>query len=279
MALMQVGSGEHNSRVTVPGDTGVLKLELELLLETQRAASSVSSHSDFYNWLQNDVSLFIPHQTLLATWGNFQSRNLQYDLSSSIPGLNTRNFRDIIEFEPAVTQLFERGQGNSRNWYILKNFRETMALRGIGKDSRFFRTATADISALLVYTMRNERDNHDCVYVFSLLEDNLDVDPLIFDLLMPHVDATLRRIKCLPEAELNCGKSVIAPSNRLSAREHEVMEWVSAGKSNQEIGGILDISHNTVKNHLKRIFNKMGVTARSQAVHDHMVLIAKADKV
>jgi DNA-binding CsgD family transcriptional regulator len=45
-----------------------------------------------------------------------------------------------------------------------------------------------------------------------------------------------------------------------------VLLWVSQGKSNEKIGTILSISHNTVKNHLKRIFKEMGVTARSQAV-------------
>jgi len=41
---------------------------------------------------------------------------------------------------------------------------------------------------------------------------------------------------------------------------------VRAGKTNQEIGDILFISQNTVKSHLKRIFTKLNVTTRAQAV-------------
>jgi DNA-binding CsgD family transcriptional regulator len=41
---------------------------------------------------------------------------------------------------------------------------------------------------------------------------------------------------------------------------------VKSGKTNFEIGMILSISPNTVKNHLKRIFQKLDVTCRAQAV-------------
>ena len=44
------------------------------------------------------------------------------------------------------------------------------------------------------------------------------------------------------------------------------MGWVCSGKTNDEIGSILDISTFTVKNHLQRIFKKIDVVNRSQAV-------------
>jgi DNA-binding CsgD family transcriptional regulator len=52
----------------------------------------------------------------------------------------------------------------------------------------------------------------------------------------------------------------------LSEREHEILHWVKSGKTNFEIGMILTISPNTVKNHLKRIFQKLDVSCRAQAV-------------
>ncbi len=52
----------------------------------------------------------------------------------------------------------------------------------------------------------------------------------------------------------------------LSAREREVHHWLSLGKSNEEIGIILGISHHTVKNHLERIFQKLGVHNRFEAI-------------
>ena len=55
-------------------------------------------------------------------------------------------------------------------------------------------------------------------------------------------------------------------SARLSEREHEVMHWVGCGKTNLEIGMILGISQFTVKNHLQRIFRKIDVRNRAQAI-------------
>ncbi len=51
----------------------------------------------------------------------------------------------------------------------------------------------------------------------------------------------------------------------LTSREREVHYWLSKGKSNDEIGIILGISPHTVKNHLERVFRKLGVENRYAA--------------
>jgi DNA-binding NarL/FixJ family response regulator len=52
----------------------------------------------------------------------------------------------------------------------------------------------------------------------------------------------------------------------LSARETEVLRLVGRGLTNADIGRELFISEATVKTHLLRIFNKLGVTDRTAAV-------------
>lgn len=52
----------------------------------------------------------------------------------------------------------------------------------------------------------------------------------------------------------------------LTGREVEILEWVQEGKSNQEIGLILNISPLTVKNHVQKILRKLNVRNRAQAV-------------
>jgi DNA-binding NarL/FixJ family response regulator len=45
-----------------------------------------------------------------------------------------------------------------------------------------------------------------------------------------------------------------------------VLKWVAKGMSNVEIGRTLFISEATVKTHLLRVFNKLGVSDRTAAV-------------
>jgi LuxR family maltose regulon positive regulatory protein len=52
----------------------------------------------------------------------------------------------------------------------------------------------------------------------------------------------------------------------LSARELEILGLIAAGRSNQEIGARLYLALDTVKGHNRRIFDKLGVQRRTEAV-------------
>ena len=52
----------------------------------------------------------------------------------------------------------------------------------------------------------------------------------------------------------------------LSPREREILMRIAAGRTNIEIGRDLFISEKTVRNHVTRIFEKLGVRSRAQAI-------------
>ena len=58
---------------------------------------------------------------------------------------------------------------------------------------------------------------------------------------------------------------MLAAQHGLTAREAEVLLWISRGKQNREISDILQISPRTVNKHLEQIFEKMGVENRASA--------------
>jgi len=51
----------------------------------------------------------------------------------------------------------------------------------------------------------------------------------------------------------------------LTPREIELLSWLAQGKSNKEIGIILNISLHTVTKHLEHIYTKIGVCSRTGA--------------
>jgi DNA-binding NarL/FixJ family response regulator len=52
----------------------------------------------------------------------------------------------------------------------------------------------------------------------------------------------------------------------LSPRERDILQGIADGKTNVEIGRQLFISEKTVRNHITRIFEKLGVQSRAQAI-------------
>ena len=55
----------------------------------------------------------------------------------------------------------------------------------------------------------------------------------------------------------------------LSPRECEVLELLASGQSNKEMARTLSISPNTVKTHIARVYEKLEVDRRIQAIGKH----------
>lgn len=58
---------------------------------------------------------------------------------------------------------------------------------------------------------------------------------------------------------------ILSAELSLTQRQAQVVHWVAEGKSNDEIATILGCSINTVKMHLKDIFQRLGVPNRAAA--------------
>lgn len=64
---------------------------------------------------------------------------------------------------------------------------------------------------------------------------------------------------------LRLQRKTVAERAGLTRRQTEVLTWVAQGKTNEEIGKILNMSHRTVQKHLENIFTKLGVGTRTAA--------------
>ncbi len=61
-----------------------------------------------------------------------------------------------------------------------------------------------------------------------------------------------------------------AAGEALSARETEVLDWLAKGHSYKEIAEQMNVSYSTVHTHIERIYKKLHVSSRAQAVARHL---------
>ncbi len=70
----------------------------------------------------------------------------------------------------------------------------------------------------------------------------------------------------LKEPPQKDARDAVLPLNELTPRERAVLEAVAGGLDNAEIAASLGLSEKTVRNHMTRIFDKIGVAHRYQAI-------------
>lgn len=82
------------------------------------------------------------------------------------------------------------------------------------------------------------------------------------------LDMHLNEIASLSQEieKLNKGEENVFTAYELSFRESEILQFISTGKSNKEIAEALHISINTVKYHVKNIYEKLNIKNRKEAV-------------
>jgi DNA-binding CsgD family transcriptional regulator len=98
----------------------------------------------------------------------------------------------------------------------------------------------------------------------------------LLDPLVAQIDAAFRKVAAFPVSDARFAVRAGANVLDLSTREMEVLDALCRGRTNLEIAAALDISPFTVKNHVQRIFRKIGVTNRTQAAARYTEAVRQA---
>ncbi|MCF6439903.1 helix-turn-helix transcriptional regulator [Pseudoalteromonas luteoviolacea] len=135
----------------------------------------------------------------------------------------------------------------------VKKFRNINLLKSLCKD----RNPLSDIS---VYDLDNPNSNFLTLVAFNNMRSNRTAPAsYLIELILPYLHkAQISRYQS--------DKSIRSPIQSLTNREKEVLDWISSGKTNGEIGMILGISQYTVKNHVAKILEKLNAPNRSAAM-------------
>lgn len=241
--------------------------EMSQFVELLHESLKIRSHFEFLLWSQGNLQQFLPHDIMIAAWGDFSLGLVYFDIVSAVPGLRTTQIHNT-HLIPLLKRLYAAWNSRARAPFELSMdqgiFTEgDLAASKLDGNFRHMRSA-------LVHATKDVRGHNDCLYVLmsSSTRTTESARPML-ETLLPYIDNALRQLEYVPEqmaADDAEDAHMESASEPLSGRELEIMEWVRNGKTNFEIGMILDISSFTVKNHLQRIFRKLDVVNRAQAV-------------
>jgi transcriptional regulator EpsA len=226
----------------------------------------IRRYGELLSWLR-DVQEFLPHQILLGAWGEFQRWNVKSEMVSHLPGLRVMQGRGC-----SIDDVLRDAHAQ---W--LRGGREPLVLSAIAIDALRrpcpcpLHAALRDMRSLLVHGVRDKLSGCDSLYV--ALDGQSRFAPgeqarcvVLSHLLLCQLDNAWRRLAAFRLDNLPAAQAIALPrALELSAREREILANLAHGRTNHDIAESLAISLFTVKNHVKRIFRKIGVSNRTQA--------------
>lgn len=231
----------------------------------------IHSHFDLFMWLGGGLQRFLPHDILVAAWGDFQTGALHIDIISPMTGVRTDDI-NVRAAAPLMSDMFNRWQTGQKVPYAIQ-----VGTRGFDLPNGYAGSpigrALQQMQATVVHGITDHRGQYDCIYAIFSKQPLPPSGRYAVGVLLPYIDNALRQVMHTPAdipdsqpAALAVSASARTSVAPMSERERQIMRWVRQGKTNGEIGTILDISTFTVKNHMQRIFKKLDVYNRAQAV-------------
>ena len=234
--------------------------DVERFMHVVHGSFDVRRKSQFFLWVQGQLQSLIPHEVMICAYGDFARRSLlvEHFASYPLPGQDVEGINDpdsglAIQ---AIRAWAERGE---KPLLLCNSDRDSSIYRRF--ESSLFKYAFPN---LVVHGMPLVSGHPSTHFIFANLPQPLS-DRLVYvlELLVPHIHSAFIRMLANERLE-----QYQPPANNkvITARETEILQWVRDGKSNFEIGHILDISPLTVKNHVQKILKKLNVQNRAQAV-------------
>ena len=244
---------------------GLSKDESARFLSVAAASSAINTHYDLSAWLNGGLQHFLPHRILICAWGDFARWDIKLDVISSLPGVRTEQLARC-DIDALVRQCYAQWSVRGREPLML----DAAAMAPLHMACPCpVHSALRGMRSLFVHAVRDKRSGNDSFYLAldAGYRGERGYDPRfasLASLLFCQIDVACRRVGAL-RIEEAAAQSQARRQLGLTEREREILDCVRHGMSNCDIASALDISPFTVKNHVQRIFRKIGANNRTHA--------------
>jgi len=240
---------------------GLNDLEVETLMLNLDASLRVYERAHFFSWTQGLLQSLVRHEVLICALRNGEPHSMRAD-SFSMVAADQSVFGEMFLRDASVAPNLIKTWEERGFRPVLCDVTETPMARGP------FAQELERVKATQILA-HGAHDGEGRVSAFFAFAGR----PGLFGprhgylarLITPFLQAAWVRTEL--SGRTQCDDAVVSDkSGKITAREQEILKWVYFGKSNFEIGAILDISPLTVKNHVQKILRKLDVVNRAQAV-------------
>ena len=241
--------------------------EREALLLNIDVSLRVHTRPQLFSWVQGALHSLIPHEVLVCGLQEGRQSPMRVDSFSTAAvdaeKLN-ETFQQDVSLVPHLIKLWEENRCRAIT---------TETERGPFSSGSLARTL-ASLTATNVLAHGTHDASGDMVSFFAFAGRPGALggkQAYLADLIVPYLHgAWVRSQVTWPLDRASATKP--AKAGLLTPREQQILQWIYHGKSNIEIGMILEISPLTVKNHVQKTLRKLNVMNRTQAVGKALAL-------
>jgi transcriptional regulator EpsA len=237
-------------------------LQLEALMLNLDASLKVHERAHFFSWTQGLLQSLIRHEVLICALRKGEPLSFQADSFSIItpdPAIFGEMFLRDTLVAPSLVKAWEE-----------RRFRPVICVAG--DDGPFAGGPFARELERMGATQLLGHGTHDAdgqvtsFFTFACAAGTVGPRQAYFvQLVVPVLHSAWVRTQIHGRTKGDDGPKPAVATN-ITTREQEILRWIYLGKSNFEIGAILNISPLTVKNHVQKILRKLNVVNRAQAV-------------
>jgi len=245
-------------------------IDAEAILWNIRKAVEVRTRSEFFSWLQGTFQSVLAHEVLVCGIAQRPAPGLRFDWFGSFPISEERFSRLCRRDGGLLCALVTMWQQQGDQAPLLLGLSPGPGSPPETEDL-LDEMRELDLSNGLADGFLG-LDGLPCsFFAFFKLPAPPGVRAAsVLRMWLPYLYTAWMRAVC--EEEASAAPHVRRIRGVLTAREVEILNWIGKGKTNGHIAGILGIGEATVASHLERIFRKLGVRSRAQAVAKGLTL-------